>query len=197
MTARSFTSAGSAAGLDLCLHIVRNNHGTRIANTLARRTQDPDRQCHLRRRGRTMQRCARVPCWSGKLEYFDSDACELIEARAGVSGQQDPAGCGGRGGDHHVVCGSRPSFRHRCYRQARMHPGDAHVVWLDGKAGQDCLHADGGRLPRWRWRVAIHGGWATFQLDGRRRAMSSPMGPMGASATHGASHNNTLRTLLR
>src|SRR5580704_18187764 len=27
-----------------------------------------------------------------------------------------------------------------------MHPGDAHVVWLDGEAGQDCLHADGARL---------------------------------------------------
>src|SRR5579859_2458186 len=88
----------------------------------------------------------RTACWSGKLKYFGSDASELVEARAGVSGQQDPAGCGGRGGDHHVVCGSRPSFRHRCYRQARMHPGDAYVVWLDGKAGQDCLHADGARL---------------------------------------------------
>jgi AraC family transcriptional activator FtrA len=31
------TSAGSAAGLDLCLHIVCDDHGTRIANTLARR----------------------------------------------------------------------------------------------------------------------------------------------------------------
>jgi hypothetical protein len=42
-----------------------------------------------------MQRSARVPCWSGKLKYFGSEACELVEARAGVSGQQDPAGCGG------------------------------------------------------------------------------------------------------
>jgi AraC family transcriptional regulator, transcriptional activator FtrA len=31
------TSAGVAAGLDLCLYIVRHDHGTRIANTLARR----------------------------------------------------------------------------------------------------------------------------------------------------------------
>lgn len=76
----------------------------------------------------------RTACWSGKLKYFGSDACELVEARAGVSSQQDPVGCGGRGGDHHVVCGSRPSFRHRCYRQARMHPGDAHVLWLGGTA---------------------------------------------------------------
>jgi AraC family transcriptional activator FtrA len=35
------TSAGSAAGLDLCLHIVRTDHGTRIANMLARRLVMP------------------------------------------------------------------------------------------------------------------------------------------------------------
>jgi AraC family transcriptional activator FtrA len=31
------TSAGSAAGLDLCLHLVRNDHGAAIANAVARR----------------------------------------------------------------------------------------------------------------------------------------------------------------
>ena len=31
------TSAGSAAGLDLCLHIVRRDHGAAVANTVARR----------------------------------------------------------------------------------------------------------------------------------------------------------------
>jgi AraC family transcriptional regulator, transcriptional activator FtrA len=31
------TSAGRAAGLDLCLHIVRRDHGTKIANDVARR----------------------------------------------------------------------------------------------------------------------------------------------------------------
>ena len=31
------TSAGSAAGLDLCLHIVRSDHGTEVANNVARR----------------------------------------------------------------------------------------------------------------------------------------------------------------
>ena len=31
------TSAGRAAGLDLCLHIVRSDHGTEIANQVARR----------------------------------------------------------------------------------------------------------------------------------------------------------------
>lgn len=31
------TSAGSAAGIDLCLHLVRRDHGARVANTVARR----------------------------------------------------------------------------------------------------------------------------------------------------------------
>src|SRR6266496_2141420 len=34
------TSAGSAAGLDLCLHLIREEHGERIANTVARRMVD-------------------------------------------------------------------------------------------------------------------------------------------------------------
>jgi len=35
------TSAGSAAGLDLCLHMVRKDHGTAVANALARRIVVP------------------------------------------------------------------------------------------------------------------------------------------------------------
>jgi AraC family transcriptional activator FtrA len=35
------TSAGSAAGIDLCLHIVRLDHGAEVANTLARRMVVP------------------------------------------------------------------------------------------------------------------------------------------------------------
>ena len=31
------TSAGSAAGIDLCLHVVRSDFGTAVANTVARR----------------------------------------------------------------------------------------------------------------------------------------------------------------
>lgn len=31
------TSAGSAAGIDLCLHIVRRDHGAKVANSVARR----------------------------------------------------------------------------------------------------------------------------------------------------------------
>ncbi|OJF10354.1 transcriptional regulator FtrA [Couchioplanes caeruleus] len=36
-----FTSAGSAAGLDLCLHVVRRDHGAAIANAVARRLVIP------------------------------------------------------------------------------------------------------------------------------------------------------------
>jgi AraC family transcriptional regulator, transcriptional activator FtrA len=32
-----FTSAGTAAGIDLCLHLVRTRHGAEVANTIARR----------------------------------------------------------------------------------------------------------------------------------------------------------------
>ncbi|MFJ5225346.1 GlxA family transcriptional regulator [Streptomyces sp. NPDC088400] len=35
------TSAGVAAGIDLCLHIVRRDHGTAVANEVARRTVAP------------------------------------------------------------------------------------------------------------------------------------------------------------
>src|SRR6185312_6030024 len=34
---RVLTSAGSAAGLDLCLHLVRQDHGSAVANAVARR----------------------------------------------------------------------------------------------------------------------------------------------------------------
>jgi AraC family transcriptional activator FtrA len=36
-----FTSAGSAAGLDLCVHLVRRDHGASVANTLARQLVVP------------------------------------------------------------------------------------------------------------------------------------------------------------
>jgi transcriptional regulator GlxA family with amidase domain len=36
-----FTSAGTAAGIDLCLHLVRNEHGSAIATKLARRMVVP------------------------------------------------------------------------------------------------------------------------------------------------------------
>ena len=35
------TSAGSAAGLDLCLHLVRRDHGSRVAGVVARHTVVP------------------------------------------------------------------------------------------------------------------------------------------------------------
>lgn len=38
---RVYTSAGTAAGLDLCLHILRTEHGARVANAVARRMVMP------------------------------------------------------------------------------------------------------------------------------------------------------------
>ncbi|MDX6315376.1 MAG: hypothetical protein QOF44_4840 [Streptomyces sp.] len=38
------TSAGTAAGIDLCLHVVRTDHGTEAANALARRLVVPPRR---------------------------------------------------------------------------------------------------------------------------------------------------------
>jgi transcriptional regulator GlxA family with amidase domain len=38
---RLVTSAGSAAGIDACLHILRAEHGTRVANAVARRMVIP------------------------------------------------------------------------------------------------------------------------------------------------------------
>ena len=35
------TSAGSAAGIDLCLHVVRRDHGAAVANAVARRLVIP------------------------------------------------------------------------------------------------------------------------------------------------------------
>ena len=32
------TSAGNAAGIDLCLHVVRRDHGPEVANRVARRS---------------------------------------------------------------------------------------------------------------------------------------------------------------
>ena len=36
-----YTSAGTAAGIDLCLHLVRLDHGAEVANTVARRMVVP------------------------------------------------------------------------------------------------------------------------------------------------------------
>ncbi len=40
-TDRVFTSAGSAAGLDLALHIIRQDYGSKVANTVAKRLVAP------------------------------------------------------------------------------------------------------------------------------------------------------------
>lgn len=58
------TSAGLAAGIDLCLHIVRSDHGAAVANTVARRLVVP-----AHRAGGQAQFIPRaVPQQSGSLE---------------------------------------------------------------------------------------------------------------------------------
>ncbi|MDQ3664017.1 MAG: helix-turn-helix domain-containing protein, partial [Actinomycetota bacterium] len=67
------TSAGSAAGIDLCLHIVRKEHGAGVANALARRMVVPPHRD------------------GGKAQYIDAplpaaatdDLAELLEWMAG------------------------------------------------------------------------------------------------------------------
>ena len=46
---RVMTSAGSAAGLDLCLHIIRKDFGAEIANRVARRLVLPPHRTEVRR----------------------------------------------------------------------------------------------------------------------------------------------------
>ena len=58
-----FTSAGECAGLDLCLHLVRLDHGSRIANALARRMVLPPH-----REG-------------GQAQYMDSPRSEIGHRR--------------------------------------------------------------------------------------------------------------------
>ncbi|MBA8928590.1 transcriptional regulator GlxA family with amidase domain [Kutzneria viridogrisea] len=56
------TSAGAAAGIDLCLHIVRRDHGSEIANQVARRTV--------------------VPAWrdGGQSQYIERPLPEVVDS---------------------------------------------------------------------------------------------------------------------
>jgi transcriptional regulator GlxA family with amidase domain len=68
------TSAGTAAGLDLCLHLVRLDHGTRIANILARRMVMPPH-----RDGGQAQYIDRGVQWS-PAEWCTTDLSERVPA---------------------------------------------------------------------------------------------------------------------
>ncbi|GAA0600791.1 transcriptional regulator FtrA [Caenispirillum bisanense] len=85
------TSAGSAAGIDLCLHVVRKDFGPRIANMVARRLVVPphreggqaqfiDRPVQARAEGRF----AAVLAWLGD-ELPVGVSIDAMAARAGLS----------------------------------------------------------------------------------------------------------------
>jgi transcriptional regulator GlxA family with amidase domain len=70
------TSAGVSAGMDLCLHILRTDHGAEVANTIARRVVVPPH-----RDGGQAQYVERpvAPLQSGSLEATRAWALERLD----------------------------------------------------------------------------------------------------------------------
>jgi AraC family transcriptional activator FtrA len=87
------TSAGSAAGIDLCLHIVRRDYGAEIANQVARRLVVPPHRDGGQAqfvptpvRGENAGGLARLLEWAqGRLH--DSHSVAALAARACMSGR--------------------------------------------------------------------------------------------------------------
>jgi transcriptional regulator GlxA family with amidase domain len=81
-----FTSAGTAAGIDMCLHLVRMDHGSAVANTVARRIVIPP----FREGGQAQY--VEQPVRRGGDSEEDSFAALLDRARAslgsGISAHQ-------------------------------------------------------------------------------------------------------------
>jgi AraC family transcriptional regulator, transcriptional activator FtrA len=84
------TAAGSAAGLDLCLHVIRRDHGPRIANAVARRLVLPAHregdQAQIVERPLPAEgaRLAKVLDWA--RAHLDRDlTVTLLAERAGMS----------------------------------------------------------------------------------------------------------------
>jgi transcriptional regulator GlxA family with amidase domain len=79
---RVLTSAGISAGMDLCLHIVRTDHGAELANTVARRVVVPPH-----RDGGQAQYVERPvpPLQSGSLEATRAWALERLSEDLAIS----------------------------------------------------------------------------------------------------------------
>ncbi len=86
------TSAGTAAGIDLCLHVVRQDHGAEVANAVARRMVVPPQ----RHGGQAQFTEAPVPACPAEdplahvvdwaVEHLDHDlTIEVLAARAAMS----------------------------------------------------------------------------------------------------------------
>ncbi|HEX4502635.1 MAG TPA: transcriptional regulator FtrA [Scandinavium sp.] len=89
---RLMTSAGSAAGIDLCLHVVRNDYGLEVANSVARRLvvqphRDGGQTQHLARpvaRSRESERLGQLFDWlHGHLA--ETHTLESLALRVGMS----------------------------------------------------------------------------------------------------------------
>ena len=86
------TSAGSAAGLDLCLHVVRSDYGLEVANCVARRLviqphRDGEQSQQIARpvaRSRESQRMGQLFDWL-HLHLAEPHTLATLAARAGMS----------------------------------------------------------------------------------------------------------------
>ncbi|SNY70008.1 transcriptional regulator FtrA [Enterobacter sp. CC120223-11] len=86
------TSAGSAAGIDLCLHVVREDFGVEVANSVARRLvvqphRDGSQTQHLERpvaRSRESERLGQLFDWL-HLHLAETHTLESLALRVGMS----------------------------------------------------------------------------------------------------------------
>jgi AraC family transcriptional activator FtrA len=75
------TSAGTAAGIDLCLHVVRQDHGAEVANAIARRMVVPPQ----RDGGQAQYADAPVPCCAD-----DDPLAQVLTGRSSTSTRSSP-----------------------------------------------------------------------------------------------------------
>jgi AraC family transcriptional activator FtrA len=83
------TSAGSAAGLDLCLHLVRRDHGPSVANAVARRLVIPPHREGGQGPWRTSARRSGSRPWPAARTCPPAPTCATSR---GVRGRARPAG---------------------------------------------------------------------------------------------------------
>jgi putative intracellular protease/amidase len=83
------TSAGTAAGIDACLHLIRREQGSRVANGIARRMVVPPHRD------------------GGQAQYVERTLTELAGRAPGRAGHGRPAG----GAGVHVAADLRPAVR--------------------------------------------------------------------------------------
>jgi transcriptional regulator GlxA family with amidase domain len=153
------TSAGVAAGLDLCLHVIRRDHGARVAASVARRTVvAPHRD------GGQAQFIARpLPepgVASGSLAATREWALERIDRRLDVAALAAHA------------CMSRRTFARRFVQETGTTPGQW-VLEQRTRAAQALLEATDLPIEQVATRSGF-GGPATLRLHFARRLSITP-----------------------